>query len=66
MATYKDHFQQLPPIWANPEEIVEHIQKSNMRRNEKDFYFCELISKLLARVEILENCIDEIVAQEEK
>lgn len=49
--------------WATEKDILEAIRHGRMRKVHKDYYTAELLGKLVARIETLEGCIDEMVAE---
>lgn len=53
------------PSWADDKQIFEMIMFGKMRKQQKDFYTFELIKKLFIRLETLEDCVDEIVAEKD-
>lgn len=52
------------PAWADEKEIIDFLYNSLMRRKEKDFAMIYILDKLIARIETLETCIDDLVIGE--
>lgn len=51
------------PAWADENETMEYLYKVSMCRKEKDYAVLFVLDKLIARIETLETCIDEIVSE---
>lgn len=53
------------PHWSTEEDVLQFLKNSNASKAMKDFYTIQLLEGLLARIGTLEECADELVADEQ-
>lgn len=51
-------------VWSKEPDILAFLQHCRPSREQKDFYMFFIIEKLLTRIETLEECVDELLAEE--